>query len=177
MKKYITAITLLLLGGLLPVTSASAHVFVRDQSNQNGVILHITPDDDPIAGIESTLYFDAQQNVVSPVSAIAVTVEDSDGHTRTVKTTADKSFIRASYVFPNQGVYTLRLIITTNTRTVTFVQAQRVSHGVLRVGSKTTPQTWAEALLILCVIGFGCMVIVVCNNRKDIARQSTFIIS
>lgn len=58
-------ICLIVLGVLILPASVSAHVLITDKNNQIGSVLHITPDDDPIAGQPSALYFDIESKNVS----------------------------------------------------------------------------------------------------------------
>lgn len=69
-------IYLVALVGVLTIMSFSqkayAHVLVSDESNTVGAVLHITPDDDPIAGESAHIFFDVQdKNSLAALTALS----------------------------------------------------------------------------------------------------------
>ncbi len=170
MKRISIVLIALLAVALLPVHAAYAHVFISDTTNTQGAIIHINPDDDPVAGQPSTLYFDTQ----TPQTAAELTVENTDGLHEKIKGTTDGSLAVYTCTFPAQGVYNLTFTTTANNKTLTFRYDQRVSRGTIASATYQPTYPWAEALFIASCIGLALIVIVAFNRRKAIAKHSTF---
>lgn len=174
MNKLIIAAVVALI--LVPIPT-SAHVLISDTDRQVGAVLHINPDDDPIAGEPSGLFFDIQNTDVSHDNySFSLTVTDSDGEQTPVPITVSGSTVSASYVFPHQAAYTIVLKAEptdTAMKTLYFEQAQRVSRGVIHGSVSTPTHAWAEmglvaggcSLLVIGVIGY--------NKRKEIYTYAT----
>lgn len=158
---------------VMPVT-ASAHVMVLDETQSKGAILHIIPDDDPVAGEKSTLFFDMQNQVLekSKNSKVTLTITSGSNQNTDVPVRTKGSLVTASYVFPAQGLYTVQYKIKTDTDTYLFSYLQRVSRGA--VVNPLTPQThtWAEILVIGSAISIILLLITAINRRKLIIAQS-----
>lgn len=147
-----------------------AHVFITDKNNTHGAILHITPDDDPIAGETSTLYFDTQGLENSEVSLkVRDTVTGKIDQLAAV--TADSPLATMQYAFPTQGIYELVFSVSGDD-TQTFTKHQRVSRGVSTDNSVAENHLWAEMLLILSGIGLVVLFAVFLDRRKEIAAKS-----
>jgi methionine-rich copper-binding protein CopC len=159
---------------LIPVQSAYAHVLIRDTSGSKGAILHIVPDDDPIAGKKATLFFD-MQNDNKDINTVNLDItQQGSNDTVTVKTTLNGSLATADYTFPSQGVYFLKYHVISGDGAYAFEQFTRISRGII-IGSVDKPRrTWAEGLLAACSIIFAMLLIVAFNRRHAIAEQSTF---
>lgn len=169
--KRIAIIAIVLLGALmLPVQPVSAHVFISDSIGTKGAILHINPDDDPIAGQSSTLFLDTQISLRRAV----LTITAQTGTVTTIDATITGSLATFTYTFPTQGAYTLNFETTTDTTHDTFSYTQRVSRGSATTTLIKPVHTWAELLLISSCIGLGVLAIIAFNHRKAIAKHSTF---
>lgn len=167
--KYLLAVVVIAFATFFVSHDAKAHVLVTDQTGKNGAILHIVPDDDPIAGKEATLFFDTQNNLLEDTSKVSLTISrDGSGESVSVETKVDGSLVSVNYTFSTQGVYQLRYEING----YVFEQSIRVSRGSTDTVINTQ-HTWAEGLLIGCGVLLASLVIVAWNRRKDIARQST----
>lgn len=168
------ALLLLCLATPLLVTSpATAHVLITDTTRTKGAVLHITPDDDPVADKPSTLYFDLQE-LGEGDKRVRLTVTDAAGQSAQIPMQVSGTLATASYIFPVQGAYKLAFTVKDDGKTYTFKQSQRVSRGLTDSALNKPAYSWAEALLLSSVIGLALLAIVVFNRRKDIARQSTF---
>lgn len=159
---------------LLPVQNAFAHVLVRDTSGSKGAILHIIPDDDPIAGKRATLFFD-MQNDAKNVSKITLDITQQ-GYDKSVsvKTSLEGSLVTADFTFPSQGVYLLKYRVDVDGKTYIFEQSTRISRGAIIGSVERRHRTWAEGLLAACGISLAALIIIAFNRRHDIAKQSTF---
>ncbi len=168
MKKIIPLAGILFF--LLP-SSAMAHVLVKDKTGTKGAILHIQPDDDPIAGEQATLYFDTQSKNDSRV--VATITNDAS---RTAETLApvqtDGSLATILYTFPTQGTYILQFNITTASNSYTFVAHKRISRGATANTDTTQTYFWTEALMLGSSIGLLFLAILLIQRRKEIAQRS-----
>lgn len=158
---------------LADTPKGSAHVLITDSSNTQGVMLHIIPDDDPIAGKSSLLYFDTQQRLITKQGdAAQLSIRDSDGETTRVKTKVDGSLITAAYTFPSQGVYELTFTLKLSGTEYSFTHNQRVARGVTLSALDQPSYLWAEMLVLTGGIGIFLLGIAFVRRRKDIIRQS-----
>lgn len=169
--KYI-AVLIILFFALVPQTTA-AHVLITDDSRSKGAILHIIPDDDPIAGEKAVLYFDTQGGLLSDDAKVSLSIRDSGGDETQVVTKTDGSLVTAEYTFPVQGVYQLQYTVQATGKTYEFSQAQRVSRG--DVGSALDKPSYAAAEIgvLASALGLVLLLIVAFNRRHSIAAQST----
>jgi hypothetical protein len=172
MKKFVIALVFACIGMTLPAI-ASAHVFVMDDTMTSGAILHISPDDDPIAGEKSTIYFDTQDKILGEKNtAFSLRVIGVDGKISQVDTKKDGTLVTAQYIFPTQGVYTIAFATTSRGKSYIFEHVQRVSRGASTSALDRPVHTWAEISLISAVVLFSVLCIVGIARRKDIAAQS-----
>lgn len=134
--KYKIFILLISLLGfvLVPESRAAAHVVARDESSNSGVLVHSTPNDDPIVGIQSELFFELQDDTLSTKNFIYTIEVLSPNNTKELITTyvlGDKT-IGAKYTFPQIGSYRFLLegkpsyISGISPRTVRFTHTQYV---------------------------------------------------
>lgn len=163
--RKVTLLTFLVL--LILPARASAHVLISDTSRQVGAVLHITPDDDPVAGEPSGLFFDIQNtDVTHDKYSFSLTVTDAEGTQTTVPISINGTTVSASHVFPFQAAYTITLKAEPSDmskKTLYFEQAQRVSRGIINETSPTPTHAWAEigivagvcSLLVIGVIGYN----------------------
>lgn len=148
----------------------SAHVLITDESHTKGAILHLTPDDDPIAGQEATLYFDTQAHT----NAVSVSIQSEDGEVSNIAMKLEGALATARYIFPTQGVYRLTFTAKSDEQTYTFTQTQRITRGKAASALDKPTYAWAEIMLIVCSILLSLLLFTAWDRRKDIARQSRF---
>lgn len=156
-------------------SEASAHMLITDQTGTKGAILHIVPDDDPIAGKKATLFFDLEQDLLDEASEVTLSIRQENASEPTLPDTQiDGSLVTAGYVFPSQGIYHIRYNVRSSDQTYSFEHTTRVSRGT-QIGTTIRPRhTWAEGLLIACGAAFLLLAIIAWNRRHSIARQSRF---
>lgn len=152
--------------------TALAHVLVADDSNTNGAIVHITPDDDPVAGEPATIYFDAQEQLLDDTAVVSVMITDGSSASAVTNIKKDGSLITVQYVFPAQGLYTLTFTINSDGKTYVFERSQRIARGVSAEALEQKQYAWAEMLLVASGASSAALAIVAWNRRQDIARQS-----
>lgn len=172
--KILMYILLLLAVGLVFSNNASAHVLITDETKTKGAVLHIIPGDDPIAGEESTLYFDMQAELVNANNSVKLFIKDYSGSEQLVETKTDGTLVTAEYVFPTQGVYEIKFIVAANTTEYIFTQSQRVSRGEASGVLNPATYIWAEILLVSSGVGGALLAVTAINRRKDIAKHSSF---
>ncbi len=160
---------------VLQADSTNAHVLITDETQTKGAILHIIPDDNPIAGKPATLFFDTQGGILNDTSEVVLTIMRKDtSESSTVETKRDGSLVTADYAFPAQGIYKLRYDIVSDATQYSFVQTTRISRGIIAEPVLASRYIWAEALLIACGVGTMLIAILVFNRRRLIMDQSSF---
>ena len=154
---------------------ASAHVLVANESNTMGAVLHITPDDDPVAGESSDIFFDVQDKRFStgtytPRLAIA----NSDGDEQRVEAEKNGSYVSAQYTFPTRGVYTIKLTLEYQGSIETFSVTQRVSRGVNAASGydEGVRHQWAEVLLVASVASMAVLFVIFASRVRAIFKLS-----
>ena len=153
---------------------AYAHVLIHDTGGANGAILHIVPDDDPIAGKKATLFFDMQARAGKDTKVNLTIRREGADEAVPVKTSLDGSLATADFIFPSQGVYYLEYEVKSANTVSLFKQSTRVSRGTV-VGAVNKPRHgWAEGLLVACAGIIAALAVVAFNRRHDIAKQSRF---
>lgn len=152
----------------------SAHVLIKDKASGTGAILHVNPDDDPIAGERASLFYDIRDSSINPSSSDAtLSITDDQGVTSAVPSEIRGSSVSATYNFPRQGLYRIRLVIERDgTVTHTFMQAQRVSRGIIGGVTVSSTPAWAEAGIIFTLLASAFVAIVVFNRRENIGKYS-----
>lgn len=168
MKKFLTILVVAL---IFSAGSASAHVLIKDATGAKGAILHIQPDDDPIAGERATLYFDMQSESNSTVQ---LTIKnDKTAEKITLEPVAVKgSLATIAYTFPAQGTFGLTFEVASGSSIHTFTTHQRVSRGVVAGDTTAKTHVWAEMLLLGSSIGVAILVITFVRQRKMIGSAS-----
>lgn len=173
MNKYLLFVASLVVAAVCFSAQASAHVLIKDSVSGAGSILHVNPDDDPIAGEPASLFFDIRGNAIDSDSVSKLTITDAQGKVVAVKTETRGSGISATYVFPTQGQYSLQLNISQgDTLTHRFVQSQRVSRGI--IGGVSTDKSYplAEIGILATAVGAGLTAIIAFNRRQAINTYS-----
>jgi hypothetical protein len=159
---------------------ASAHVVITDTTHEVGTVLHINPDDDPVAGESSSIFFDVRMTALpSDPHLVNLKVINSAGESTFVPTSVDGAKVAGTYTFPSQGVYQINLIIDTGRsgtsdqpRYLSFVQSQRVSRGVISNPLDAPQYIWAEVLLILSGGALAILTVLFVSDRRRIASYS-----
>lgn len=171
--KIVGFVLVIAFAAFINVQVASAHVLIKSTNNQSAAILHVIPDDDPIAGQEASLSLDTEGGVLQSGATVTLVVTDASGQVEQVATQTKGSLVSSVYVFPTQGVYSLKYSISTTTDTsYQFVHDIRVSRGVQGGAVTVQRYPWAEALLIAMVILFVVLAVIGWNNRKSIYNSS-----
>ena len=150
---------------------AQAHVLLTDSKNSVGAILHVSPDDDPIAGQPSRIFYDIQSNL-SGVSekTVLLTVTDETNQATAVPVTVKVSYVSTDYTFTNQGAYQLELTVPTQESELVFTTTQRVSRGQSN-DQPDTAQGWAKTIVISSIGAIFVLGIIAFNHRKNIAAH------
>lgn len=170
-KKSLIAL-LITVGTILALPqSAAAHVLIGDSSKSIGAVLHIMPDDDPIAGQQSNLFFDIQTQNIS--KATLTITNAATGEANKVPTKVTANTVTADYIFPTQGAYNLALTLKAD-KTYSFSHAQRVTRGVFNSALDKPTYPLASLALVFCGTAFLVLVILLFNHRKELWRDSTF---
>lgn len=159
--------------------TAQAHVLIIDQQTNIGAIFHSNPNDDPAAGETSELFFDVQDknsDVRIPYSGYNLTIINPQGEETIVSTTAFGSTVKAEYIFPSKGLYSIALESQPKYdafQKVRMAGSLRINRGV---GQAPLNKNYTTAVYALVAAGVGLCVlgIVFYNYRRDIFTKSTF---
>lgn len=173
MNKKIVLLLLLFVGlNVLLSKPAFAHVLIGDDTKTVGAVLHIVPDDDPIAGQQSSLYFDIQNTKLNENNTKLTITNLATNEAVNVPIKVEKSSVNADYTFPTQGVYQLSLTANSDKNYI-FNYSQRVSRGV--IGSTLDKPTYplATIALIFSTTSFLFLLIIMFNHRKEIKKRSS----
>ena len=172
--KLLTSVILFCSVTLLTST-ASAHVLITDTTKKHGAVLHIAPDDNPVAKKPSTLFFDTQDTLLNPSSTISVAITKT-GDSRPINLNAkrDGSLITTDYTFPSQGVYSVRYEISTPDGQLVFTDSLRVSNGATNTLLSRSSYRWAEGILFASGALITLLLIIIWNRKESIASHSTF---
>ncbi|HSX31849.1 MAG TPA: hypothetical protein VLF43_01180 [Candidatus Saccharimonadales bacterium] len=158
---------------LLIPQNASAHVLLKDSAQGTGAILHVNPDDNPTAGEQANLFFDIKDASLTQNDTASLTITDENDKTVAVPSRLKGSSVSADYIFPNQGLFTLKLIVTKDGQAAhQFVYSQRVSQGTLGDTTTPLPPAWTEIGLITSVLAAVFTAIIVYNRGKRIRTYS-----
>lgn len=171
MKKII--ILSLLLSLIFP-SVAHAHVLLQDSGHTMGAVLHITPDDDPVAGEPSGLVFDIQdQTLTNEKYSFTLQVFDPSDTPQVIPTFISSTVISAIYIFPAQGLYRIELRadpVETTKQPLTFTHNQLISRGLASANSPSSKSTVAEIGLVASGCGLLILGILSWNNRAPMKK-------
>ncbi len=142
--------------------------------------MHINPDDDPIAGQVSQLYFDVQDKnseVRIAYSGYELVVTNENGVATTVPLSISGSTLGTDYTFPTTGLYSLTLRSKASYdqfQKVSMQDSIRVSRGPTNTASATPEHPMASVVVLGSAVALVVLAILAFNNRQNIARQSKF---
>lgn len=149
-KKYLLFIGFWLMWVLVLVLisftrPAAAHMFSKDTMSSSGAVLHITPDDDPIAGESASMIFSIHGLSDAEQSSARLIITDDQNHEAIVPAHIRSGAVVAEYTFPRQGLYKISLSIEQDGRqTHQFMQSQRVNRGIISNATvKSDTPLWA----------------------------------
>lgn len=160
----------LLLGWIMLSRPAEAHVLLKDTVAGKGAILHVTPDDDPVAGEQTSFLFDIQDASPGKERSVAkLTIVDDQHNETSIPARVQGNTVAAAYIFPRQGLYTLNLNMQLGDRkTHRFTESLRVSHGAINdVTVRSTP-LWAGVGMLCTVIAVIALAAMAFSRRKTI---------
>jgi len=163
----------LLLVPLGAAHTAAAHVVLRDSSDTLSSVLHINPDDDPIAGQEALMVFDLQASTVKANdSFVSVEIAGPQSNESFEVSAEESGNIPVRYTFQRQGAYTITLTIRTSSQIYTFQHTQYVTRGVSGESAEEQNHPWAEAGFVASISVFAILMVVGLRYRREIHRKS-----
>lgn len=139
-----------------------------------GAVLHITPDDDPVAGEPSSLVFDIQDKAItSERYSFTLQIFNSSDTPQVVPTSISGPVISANYIFPAAGLYRIELRadpVETDKQPLTFTHNQLISRGLASAKSLSPKSEIAEVGLIASSCGLIILGIIFWNNRAAMKK-------
>ncbi len=181
MKRFSLLFLATLLICLLIPKQSSAHVFFTNETGTSGVIMHLTPDDDPVAGELASMYFDIKDTKLSTETHNyrLYIIDASNMQTQASTNPIGSQSVSALYVFPVQGTYTLELRATPiydanrlEQKPVIFRYSQSVNRGITASALDEPRYAWAEVGFIFAFVILGVVIVAVFNRRKDMIRYT-----
>lgn len=176
MRRILLFLSLVLGASLAIQPVIHAHVLIKDQTGQAGAVLHVTPDDDPIAGQKSELYYSTQG--IDGAKRASLTVVAQDGSRESVQAQVTGQGVSTEYTFPARGVYELRLRVDTVSGERMLNYTQRVERGgtdgadlLSAMSAGMQHRAWAEPLLAVVIIAVFVLLILLFNRRVSVARH------
>lgn len=170
-KIFLTSIISTVLASVVFVTPANAHVLIMDTTSELGLVLHVTPADEPIAGKVSNLYFDIQNSATGvAISKATLDVRSADTSKTSARLQKHNNSLNAAYLFDKPGVYTLTLTLVGGGKTYTFNHSLRIAAN--NQGNYSKSSNWAKAIVVASSTAILVLLIIVFNRRKRIASQS-----
>lgn len=179
-KKHFLFITfwlmwILFLGAISFTRPAQAHMFSKDTMSSSGAVLHITPDDDPIAGEPAILTFSIHGlSATQEQKSATMVITDSHNQEATLLAHINGDGVTATYTFPQQGLYKITLSIEQDGRqTHHFMQSQRVNRGLIsNIPVESKPPLWAVVGVASTGTAAIGMAFLALMRRKAISRYS-----
>ena len=152
---------------------AEAHMMLKDTIGGSGAVLHVSPDDDPIAGERASFVFDIQAMQNAHQVNVTLAIADDQYVVNKIPGRLQGNKTMAEYIFPRQGLYTLTLTISRGDAKIhQFSQSLRVSRGVI-IGTTTPSQPmWAQVGLWCTAIVASGVVTLAIRRRKAIGEYS-----
>jgi hypothetical protein len=154
---------------------ATAHVLITDETGKVGAIVHIAPDDDPVAGQISGLGFDVHTPDDISNWSINLSVKRPGGKIDEVPTSAKIRSVHGEYTFAGRGVYELELSLkpkSGETAATVFKYDLRISRGVTGQSEAVPAPFWAQAACLIAVWALMALAIIGYNRRHKIAKTS-----
>jgi hypothetical protein len=153
---------------------AMAHVLVVDTTGKVGAVLHVTPDDDPIAGATTGIYYEVQTKESLEKSIINLTIKSDTGSIQeSIPVSTHGRTIASAFDFPIRGLYYIDLTITPqDSAPIIFHTSERVTQGISGASAANPVPVWANAGLILSVWSLFLLSIAGFRHRKQIVKQS-----
>ena len=174
----IKKLLLLTIGFMLLLSgSALAHIAIPSKDGNGAIVLHITPDDDPIAGQQSSLYFGLGDDITTDNSTFVIQITDEFGQVSTPPVTLEDQTVSANFTFPKTGVYTVALQASkpqlgSRQLTALYSAAIRVDRGIGSTVSVSHPL--AQGALIFSILILVVLLVLAFNNRRSIADHPPF---
>jgi hypothetical protein len=163
---------------LLVPRQVAAHVLVQDTVGKTGAIVHFSPNDNPIAGESTGIFYDVQtgQDLNQAALHLRVTTENNSID-EAVPLTAKGHTVSGAFEFPARGLYFLILTIDSKVdgpkvEPLTFkysLQVAKSSHG-----SDPAPQVpaWTTFGMVMSVWLFAALGLIAFRRRKQIGAKS-----
>jgi hypothetical protein len=153
---------------------AEAHVLIADTTNKIGAIVHFSPDDEPVAGGISGIYFDVPSNIDIALSNPELEIDSSNGSIRElVPVTINGQTISAAFEFPLRDLYNIDLSFSPPGRTpLQFHYSVRITSSLYGANPSPHVAAWVKVGLLLSVWSLLALIVVAIKQRKEIAKAS-----
>lgn len=154
---------------------AYAHQLIPDTTHTTGAILHMTPNDDPVAGTVTGIYYEMQSKELVSKAAITMMVESSEGGIREVlPVVVTNETVSSSFTFPNKNLYYLTLTVTPidDRRVIIIRSPVRIIASSKGANPARKVPSAIRVGIVVTVWAFTALVVVGFKNRKKIIKSS-----
>lgn len=130
-----------------------AHTLIPSENGANSVMIHVTPEDDPIAGEPSTFLLTLTDPLDASYETATVKVSSLETkYEKLLTAKIDGRLVSAEYVFPTQGLYRVELNIPSRnlSSSLVFVYTVQVERGVkANANEKRVMPKYIKGILII----------------------------
>lgn len=137
----------------------SAHTVSVDEARNVGMVVHVSPDDNPVVGEVATINLDFQLPGIESITAKMV-----HGATeQTIEFDYYEALAHAEYTFADQGTYTLKVAVLSEGETYNFEHTIEISPAR---GSSDSRHMFIVLSIALFAVGIVVLMVFTRNRRK-----------
>ncbi len=160
----------------MPATTR-AHVLITEPVYGAGAVVHINPNDDPVAGDTAVLYYELGGGQLNAGEYDFLLIVHREGRlvAEAPAQVLGSSSVRVEYVFPAQGLYQLELraVSRFGKEPTAFTQSLQVTRGVGGgAGAAHPSHARAEIGVVMTPVALIAILIYIVNHRHEIAQFS-----
>lgn len=167
MKRLLSFIVLTLLILLTISYKANAHFLVTSDNGSVRAVVHVSPNDDPVSGQESVIYFDINSD--QKIDKLVAEIIKDDRTTKVTPKKVGEKGVVIKYVFEETGNFKINLKVQNEDSQIESLSFdQFVNKGTDKHSTNQLNKTRAEPVLIISIIGILVVLILMYNRRKVI---------
>ena len=162
-----------LLIAALVLTSAPvlAHVVIMSEQGGSKAVFHISPADDPVAGTQSTLFFDISDSQTTLKNATAtLQISGPNSSQESKNTSISDGTVSATHTFASGGAYKLKLVITSTDPSAEVLEFNY--EQTVRSVSQTTAAKSSQLPLFMLIGGVIVLIVIAsAYTHKHISKN------
>lgn len=142
----------------------SAHTLVVDDSKSGGMVMHISPDDDPVVNEPAQISLDFQSKQYQKVRAA---ITGPSGSEDQIDFAIEGNMAKATYTFPSTGTYSFVVSATNGDTTNTFKETRSVNRAADQGAQKGRGDSRTGLLVIPALLLVAALVASIVYRRKQ----------